>query len=291
MWMALTGDEIWKKNFQSDFGGSMMSQWGYSESPLVDGDRLVCTPGADKAIIASLDKKTGRTIWTTSSPQEQIGKAGKNGAGYSSIVIGNGAGTRQYVQLIGRGVVGVAADDGRPLWSYNRVANTTANVPTPIISGDYVFCTSGYSAGGAALVQLRKTGSRITATEVWYKQSKELQNHHGGVILVGQNLFFGHGHNNGFPVCINMRSGRSLWQKTRGAGSGSAAVVFADGHLYFRYEDGTMALIEADPQGYKLKGTFTIAARNGKSWPHPVIQDGNLYLRDQDELLCYDIRK
>ena len=286
-----SGREVWKKSFPSDFGGSMMSMWGYSESPLIDGDRLVCTPGSDRAIIASLDKRTGRTIWTTSSPQDQIGQAGKNGAGYSSIVIGNGLRVKQYIQLVGRGIVSVAADDGRPLWSYNRVANGTANVPTPIVKGDYVFCTSGYNDGGSALLQLRKTGQRIVAHEVWYKKSNELQNHHGGVVLVGDNLFFGHGHNKGFPVCVNLRSGRSLWQQTRGAGSGSAAIVCADGHLYFRYEDGTMALIEADPSAYKLKGSFKIAANNGKSWPHPVIQDGLLYLRDQDELLCYDIRK
>lgn len=286
---AMSGREVWKKNFGSDFGGSMMSQWGYSESPLIDGDKLVCTPGSDSAIIAALDKKAGRTIWTTKFPQDRIGSAGKNGAGYSSIVVGNGAGTRQYIQLIGRGVVSVAAKDGSPLWGYNRVANSTANVPTPIVSGDYVFCTSGYQDGGSALLQLRKTGGKIVANEIWYKNSKELQNHHGGVILLGPNLFFGHGHNNGFPVCVSMRQGRSLWQRTRGAGSGSAAVVFADKHLYFRYEDGTMALIEADPRSYKLKGSFKIASNNGKSWPHPVIQDGKLYLRDQHELLCYDI--
>lgn len=286
---GVSGREVWKVDFPADFGGSMMSQWGYSESPLIDGDKLVCTPGSDQAIIAALNKRTGRPIWKTSSPQQQIGPAGQNGAGYSSIVVGNGAGVRQYVQMIGRGVVGVAADDGRPLWSYNRVANGTANVPTPIISGDYVFCTSGYNDGGSALLQLRRTRGRIVANEVWYKQSRELQNHHGGVILVGQNLFFGNGHNQGFPVCVNLRSGRNNWEMTRGAGSGSAAVVFADGHLYFRYEDGTMALIEADPGSYKLKSSFKIASNNGKSWPHPVIQDGRLYLRDQDELLCYNI--
>lgn len=286
---AASGRTVWKKNFPSDFGGSMMSQWGYSESPLVDEDKLVCTPGSDNAIIAALNKKTGNTIWATKSSQDQIGQAGKNGAGYSSIVVGNGAGVRQYVQLIGRGVVGVGANDGRPLWSYNRVANVTANVPTPIISGNYVFCTSGYGDGGSALLQLAKSGRRIVANEVWYKASRELQNHHGGVILLGQNLFFGNGHNNGFPVCVNLRRGNSLWPETRGAGSGSAAIVFADNHFYFRYEDGTMALIEANPRNYKLKGKFKIASNNGKSWPHPVIQDGKLYLRDQDELLCYNI--
>lgn len=286
-----TGQAIWRKSFPNDFGGSMMSVWGYSESPLIDGDRLICTPGADQAIIVALNKRTGETIWKTSSPQNQIGPAGKNGAGYSSIVIGNGTGTKQYIQLIGRGIVSVAADDGRPLWSYNRVANTTANVPTPIVSGDYVFCSSGYNDGGSALLRLRKTRGRIVAQEVWYKTNRELQNHHGGVVLLDDHLYFGHGHNNGFPVCVHLKSGRSLWPRTRGVGSGSAAITCADGHLYFRYEDGTMALIEASPAGYNLKGSFRIAANNGKSWPHPVIHDGRLYLRDQDELLCYDVRQ
>lgn len=286
-----SGRTIWRKNFPADFGGSMMSVWGYSESPLVDGDRLICTPGSNSAIIAALDKRTGETIWKTAADQRQIGTAGKDGAGYSSIVIGNGAGIRQYVQLIGRGIVSVAAEDGRPLWSYNRVANTTANVPTPIVTGDYVFCSSGYNDGGSALLQLRRTRGRIVAQEVWYKPSRELQNHHGGVILLDDHLYFGHGHNNGFPVCVHLKSGRSQWQKTRGVGSGSAAITCADGHLYFRYEDGTMALIEATPDAYNLKGSFKIASNNGKSWPHPVIHDGRLYLRDQDELLCYDVRQ
>ena len=287
---AETGQIAWQKNFSRDFSGSMMSQWGYSESPLVDGNSLVVTPGSDSAIIASLDKRTGRTLWKTPFQQGHLGNAGKDGAGYSSIVVANCGGIKQYVQLIGRGIVSVAAKDGRPLWNYNRVANTTANVPTPVISGDYVFCTSGYNDGGAALLRIARSGTRLRASEVWYKQSRELQNHHGGVILLGQKLYFGHGHNNGFPVCVDMRSGRSQWAKTRGAGSGSAAVVFADGHLYFRYEDGVMALIEASESDYNLKSTFRIASRNGKSWPHPVIQDGKLYLREQDELLCYDIK-
>jgi outer membrane protein assembly factor BamB len=288
---AASGREVWRKNLGRDFGGRMMSGWGYSESPLIDGDRLVCTPGSDRAVIAALDKRTGRQIWATSSRQDSIGQAGKNGAGYSSIVIGNGAGTRQYVQLVGRGVIGVSAADGSPLWGYNRVANGTANVPTPVVTGDYVFCTTGYGAGGSALLQLQRSGRRIVANEVWYKRSNDLQNHHGGVVLVGSHLYFGHGHNNGFPVCVDLRSGRSRWKRTRGAGSGSAAVVFADGHLYFRYEDATMALIEAKPGGYNLKGKFRIGSNNGKSWPHPVIHDGRLYLRDQDELLCYNVRR
>ena len=284
-----SGEPQWQLNFGKDFGGKMMSGWGYSESPLVDGDYLVCTPGAPEAILAALDKKTGQVVWKT--PARNLGQRGQEGAAYSSIVISRAAGVKQYVQLVGRGVIGVEAKTGRPLWSYDQVANTTANVPTPIVKGDYVFCSSGYGDGGSALLQLSGSGGNVKVREVYYKRSNELQNHHGGMVLLGDYLYFGHGHNNGFPVCVEMLTGRTVWAPGRGPGSGSAAIVCADGHLYFRYQDHTMALIEATPEGYHLKGTFKIATRNGESWPHPVVADGKLYLRDQDELSCYDLRK
>lgn len=142
-----TGRPVWRLNFEKDFGGRMMSGWGYSESPLVDGDRLICTPGAPDAVLVALGKRTGKTIWKAALPDD-LGSKGKDGAGYSSVVISHGGGVKQYVQLTGRGVISVAADDGRFLWSYNRIANGTANIPTPIVTGDYVFCSTGYGEGG-----------------------------------------------------------------------------------------------------------------------------------------------
>lgn len=285
-----TGNVVWRKSFPRDFGGQMMSVWGYSESPLVDGDRLIVTPGASDAAMAALDKRTGALIWKAALPPNP-GPAGKDGAAYSSIVIGNGGGVKQYVQFVGRGVIGVEAETGKFLWGYNRVANTTANVPTPIVSGDLVFCSSGYDDGGSALLRLTGNRGQVAMQEVWYKTNRELQNHHGGMILVGDYVYMGHGHNNGFPVCFDLKTGRDMWRPGRGPGSGSAAVVCADGHLYFRYENGTMALIEANPKGFQLKGKFDIAINNGKSWAHPVVFGGRLYLRDQDEMICYDIRQ
>jgi len=138
------GETVWRKNFARDFGGKMMSSWGFSESPLVDGNLLLCTPGGAQAAMAALDKKTGRPVWTTAMPYG--GSHGGDGAGYSSIVISRGAGVKQYVQLVGRGVIGVAADSGQLLWRYDRIANGTANIPTPIVSGDFVFCSTGYGS-------------------------------------------------------------------------------------------------------------------------------------------------
>lgn len=284
-----TGNIVWKKNFPKDFGGRMMSGWGYSESPLVDGDRLICTPGANDAVVVALDKNTGATIWKSAMPDD-IGRRGKDGAGYSSIVISRAAGIKQYVQLTGRGVISIDAEDGSQLWTYNRIANGTANIPTPLVKGDQVFCSTGYGTG-AALLDIKRAGNGLVAEEVYFLDAKKMQNHHGGMIVFGDHIYCGHGHNNGFPLCVEFSTGKEAWSGGRGPGSGSAAILLADGHLYFRYEDGTMALIEATPDAYKLKGAFKLATKNGKSWPHPVVVDGLLYARDQDALLCYDIRK
>lgn len=281
------GEIVWQKSFSKEWKGKMMSGWGFSESPLVDGDWVICTPGGRDALMVAIDKMTGDEIWRTAA--SDLGKSGKDGAGYSSIVVSNAAGVKQYVQLTGRGLIGVDAKTGKLLWNYNRVANGTANIPTPVVDGNFVFGSSGYGTG-AALLEIKKDGDKLAAEEKYFLDAKTLQNHHGGVILLGKYLFCGHGHNKGFPICVEMATGDIAWGPERGEGSGSAAVSYADGHLYFRYQDGTMALIEADPNEYRLKGKFKIGILNGKSWAHPVIADGKLYLRDQDELIVYDIR-
>jgi len=284
------GSVLWRKDFREDFGGRMMSGWGYSESPLIDGDNLIVTPGAEDAMIAALDKTTGKVIWKAAMPGD-VGARGKDGAGYSSVVISNGGGVKQYIQLVGRGIVSVDAKNGKVLWTYNRIANGTANIPTPIVKGDYVFCSTGYGTG-AALLKIVKQGTGIDVEEQYFLNSRTLQNHHGGMVLVGDYVYCGHGHNNGLPICVELKTGEVMWGgRIRGPGTRSAAVVYADGHLYFRYENGVMALIEATPKEYRLKGSFKLATVNGRSWPHPVIYDGKLYLRDQDALMCYDISK
>ena len=286
---AEAGKEVWRKSYRNDFGGKMMSGWGYSESPLIDGDHVICTPGANDAIMAALDKKTGEVIWKTAMPAN-AGNRGGDGAAYSSVVISNAGGIKQYVQLTGRGVISADAKTGKLLWGYNKIANGTANIPTPIVDGNYVFCSTGYGTG-AALLEIKKNQGQLQAREVYFLDAKDFQNHHGGMILLDGYIYCGHGHNNGFPVCINMKTGKQAWNGGRGPGSGSAAVVYADGNLYFRYENAVMALIEASPKAYKLKSQFKLASHNGQSWPHPVIHEGKLYLRDQGTLLCYDIKK
>lgn len=286
---AADGAVVWHKSFK-EWKGKMHSGWGFSESPLVDGDRVLCTPGGADAMVVCLNKMTGDEIWK--APIPKVGDRGGDGAGYSSIVIGNGGGVKQYVQFVGRGIIGIRATDGKFLWGYNAVANGTANIPTPIPYGDFVFCSSGYNDGGSALIKLTSEGEGVKAEEVWYKGAKDLQNHHGGMIKIGDYVYFGAKHNNGFPVCVEAKTGKLVWGgETRGPGSGSAAVTSADGHLVFRYQNGEVALIEATPDSYKLKGHFKPKHQERESWAHPVIAGGKLYLREQDKLMCYDVKE
>lgn len=277
------GKIVWQKNLAKDFGGRMMSSWGYSESPLIDGDKLICTPGGKDATVLALDKKTGDVVWKGPVP-------GGDGAGYASPVISEAAGVRQYVTLLRGGIVGVSAKDGKFLWKYGRIANGTANIPTPIVRGNYIFCSTGYQTG-SALLELKGDSNGIKAEEKYFLSGKELQNHHGGLVLIGDHIYGGHGHNNGIPVCLDMMKGTFAWKQEKGVGKGSAAVLYADGMLYFRYQDGLMVLIEATPQSFKQVSSFMLPDRSGKnSWPHPVIANGRMYIRDQDVLLCFDVK-
>jgi outer membrane protein assembly factor BamB len=287
---ASTGAMRWQKSMPRDYNGKMMSDWKFAESPLVDGNKVVFTPGSFGALLAAVDKRTGKDIWRAEGGA-RVGTAGSNGAGYSSIVVSNGGGVRQYIQLAGRGLFGVNAESGKLLWNYNRIANDVANISTPVVRDDYVFASTGYGTG-AVLLKLEKNADGVAAKEVYFLDSKTFQNHHGGFILLGDFLYAGHGHNNGFPICIEFLTGKVRWGgnvRPEGA-TGSAAVAYADGHLYFRYQNGVMKLMEASPEGYKETGSFRIPGVSKPSWSHPVVLGGKLYLREQDSLLCYRLQ-
>ena len=284
--LSTAGEVVWKKDFEDEWGGRMMSGWGFAESVLVDGDVAVCTPGGRDALMVALDKKTGAEVWRCKAPD--LGDNGNDGAGYASAVISNGAKVKQYVQMTGRGLVGVRASDGRLLWHYNRIANRTANIPDALVSGDHVFCSTGYGAG-AALLRLTGDGDGVRAEEVYFLNSRTLQNHHGGMVLVDGYVYCGHKHNGGDPICIELKTGKVMWGPEKPAGRRSGCVTYADGHLIYRYESGEVALVEATPKGYRPRGSFKPEHQERESWAHPVVSGGRLYLREQDKLMCYQL--
>jgi outer membrane protein assembly factor BamB len=279
-----TGKQKWQKSLTKDLGGSLMvPKWGYSESPLVDGDKVICTPGGKDGALAALDKLTGAVLWRSRDVTDA--------AGYSSPIVADVGGVRQYVQLTAKAVIGVDAKEGKLLWRYDDTGFQTAVIPTAIFHDDYVFATSGYKAG-CELLHLVPDGSGTKAEKVY--RNNNMVNHHGGVVLVRDHLY---GYSDGSKawVCLEIKTGKPVWAEKK---LDKGSLTCADTRLYCYGEDsGTVALVEASPAGWKEDGRFTIPEKSQirkpggtKFWTHPVVANGRLYLRDQDLLFCYDVK-
>ncbi|HMP00875.1 MAG TPA: PQQ-like beta-propeller repeat protein [Gemmatales bacterium] len=280
---ASDGKIKWRKNLEKDLDGKMMSMWGFSESVFIDGDKLICTPGGDKATMVALRKRDGSEVWRASVP-------GAGGAGYGSVTPIDVGGFRIYMNWVKTGLLGIDAKTGKLLWRYDKAANGTANIPTPIVHENYVFCSTAYRTG-SALLKLTPSRTGVDAEQVYFITPQRYQNHHGGTVLLGDYLYGGHGQNDGKLTCIEFKTGEIKWQE-RGIGQGSCAILYADGMLYCRYQDGTLALVEANPERMVMVSKFKLPYDGGKpSWPHPVISKGKLYIREQDMLMCFNIKE
>lgn len=274
-----TGKEIWTKDLKEAFGGDKGDGWGYSESVLIDGDVLVCTPGKEKNTMVAMNKMTGEKIWSSSRP-------GDKGAGHACIVITDIGGTKVYVNTTASGGLGVRASDGKLLWTWED-PQATAVIPTPVVRNDYVFLVAGYNSGGTLLKQIPGAGGEVTVEKV-YGLKKDLRNKHGGVLLMGDYLY-GDKDDAGVPYCADFLTGEVKWNK-RGTGRDSAAMAAADNRLYIMFANGTLVLAKAEPGDYVETGSFKVGEAKRPFWSHPVIAEGKLYIRDQDRILVYDIK-
>ncbi len=275
------GKLLWKKTMK-ELGGKV-PQWGYTESPLVDGKLVVCTPGGAQGAMAALDKMTGAVVWQS--------KEFTDLAQYSSIIVVNHNGARQYIQLTMQSVAGVAAADGKLLWRSDWVGKI-AVIPTPIFHDGCVYVTSGYKAG----CKLVKIGEGNQVSDVY--SSPLMENHHGGVVLVGDYLY-GHSLSAGW-VCQNFKTGEQVWADKKVLGKGAIGCC-TEGLLYCLSESNgkdpaAVVLIEASPKGWKEHGRFTLdpqttqRSSKGRIWTHPVVANGKLYLRDQELIFCFDVK-
>jgi outer membrane protein assembly factor BamB len=269
---ALDGGVIWQRNILRDFNGRNIP-WLISESPLIDGANVVVTPGGRNAGMVALDKMTGKTVWVAKELSDE--------AGYASPIVTTVQGIRAIATLTADAGVGVRASDGRLMWRYPRVANGTANITTPVAVDNKVFYSSAYGTGGALLVLAPQNGL-LLAQEVYF--TREMQNHHGGVIVLDGNLY---GFHNSILACLELATGKLLW-RDRSVGKG--AITYADRHFYILSEDNVVGLVEATPAGYREKGRFRIADQGLPSWAHPVVSNGRLYIRNQGVVASYDVR-
>lgn len=265
------GTIAWTRNILAEFGGRNPN-WLLSESPLVDGPHVIVTPGGRGAGLVALDKKTGKTVWTAGDLNDP--------AAYSSAILADVQGVRTIITLTSQAAVGVRAVDGKLMWRYTKIANDTANITTPVFFNNRVFVTSAYNTGGA-LLRLAAAGGEVKADEVYF--TRDLMNHHGGVVLVNGYLY---GYSNAILTCLEAETGKVQW-RDRSVGKGS--LTYADGRLYVLGEGNTVGLVDASPAAYVERGRFQIPDQGWPSWAHPVVAGGRLYLRNQDVLSSRDI--
>jgi outer membrane protein assembly factor BamB len=276
--------------------------WGYSESPLVDGDQVVVTPGGTGGVMMAFDKQNGKPVWRS---KELPGEAA-----YSSIMPAEIGGVRQYVQTVTRGLdggtAGIAAKDGKLLWykPNKRYHDTYAMCPTPIVRGDLVYVTAGYSAG-CNLYKITKQGNAFKAEEQYPDEAQRLMvNDHGGVVLVGEYLF-GNSDTKGW-VCQDLKTGKEMWSNKRKL-EGKGSLTCAGNRLYLlseNSEESEAVLLNPSPKGWEEHGRFKLplaeerlekrearpSSRSAGVWTHPVVANGRLYLRDQEFIFCYDVK-
>ncbi|QDT38860.1 PQQ-binding-like beta-propeller repeat protein [Stratiformator vulcanicus] len=281
---AASGQIDWNLNILQKFGGQNIV-WGISESPLVDGDTVVVTPGSQngQGTVVGLNKESGATSWTCSIP-------GNPQPSYSSpIKLSSGGnfgagGLNQYVVFTSKGLVGISVENAMPLWGDDSASNGTANCSIPLQFGSSVFYSSDYGTGGS-LVRINNRGGGFQAAVAFH--TDDLKNHHGGMAIDGDYVY-GTSGDAGILACVDLNNGQTIW-RDRSVGKG--ATIYVDGKLIVRSERGPVALVRATSNGYEEMARFDQPERSGRpAWPHPVVAKGRLFLRDQDKLLCFNVK-
>lgn len=275
---AKTGKEFWKRDLIKEYEATL-PVWAYAESPVVDGDKLVCWPGGKKASVVALNKKTGETLWETPGFDSV--------SGYATMAVFEHGGLRAYANMNQHGLLIVRADNGKRLLFYEHKTAYDVNATMPYYKDGKILISSGYGSG-TELLELSVDGDKASIKQIW--QEKKLDNQHGGLIVHNGYIYgSSHHYKRGVWLCLKWEDGSIAWEN-RGVGQGG--VAFADGMLYClgEAEDGKLALVKATPEKYEETGRFNLPEEGaGKFWAHPVVSDKKLYIRHAASIYCFDI--
>lgn len=266
------GKKVWSVDLMARFGARNL-QWGMTESPLVDGDRVFCTPGGRRVMMAALDRHSGETVWTIKGTGET--------SGYCSPCLIRHGGKRLILTMTGASIVGVDPDTGELLWRHSHVTDYSVNANTPLYHDGHIYAVSGYGTGGQ-MFALSEDGKSVK--RVW-SQAK-LDSQMGAAVLV-DGYIYGSGHKNRGWHCLDWKTGKVMYSARKIGNKG--AIIFSDGMMYCYSERGDVALVKPDHQEFMVVSSFRIKKGSGEHWAHPVIHDGRLYIRHGDALMVYQI--
>ncbi len=268
------GKKIWSVNLIEEFGARNL-QWGMTESPLVDGDRVFYTPGGRGVMFVALDRHSGRTIWKI--------KGNGQTSGYCSPCLVKHGERRLLLTMTANYVVGIDADTGEYLWHHSHVTDYDVNANTPLYHDGYLYTVSGYSTGGQ-MFKLSEDGKSIQ--QVWTQDTLDSQM--GAAVLVA-GYIYGSGHSSRGWHCLDWKTGKVQYTAREIGNKG--AIIFSDGMMYCYSERGDVALVKPNPRMFEVVSSFRIREGTGEHWAHPVIKDGRLYIRHGDALMVYEIAK
>ncbi len=272
------GKKLWSLNILEQFQGKNII-WALAESVMIDGDRAICSPGGEDASVVALDKLTGDVVWKTPSTGDQ--------AGYATATLAECQGLRMILAMTGKALIGVRAEDGELLFRHEHETKYDVNATKPLYHDGHVFISSGYGTTGSALLKINVDGDTASAEEVW--RSREMDNHHGGVVLYEGHVYGAADRfNRAKWICLDWKTGEMKYAE-RGVGKGS--LTMAEGMLYTMNENRQVGLVRATPDGHQVISQFEIP-EGGKdpTWAHPVVCGGRLYIRHDDRLFAYDVR-
>jgi outer membrane protein assembly factor BamB len=270
---AESGRQVWTLNILEEFGAQNI-KWALAESIVIDGNNLICCPGGPKASVVALDKATGSTVWTAESTNEQTS--------YATPAVAECGGLRMILTMNAKALLGVNADNGELLFRYPHETRYDVHATTPIYHDGQIFISSGYGSG-SEMLKLSVQGQEASVEQLW--EYKELDNHHGGVILL-DGYIYGTS-SRGKWICLDWDTGDMAYSES---GVGKGSLTYADGMLYTFSENRQMGLVEATPAGHKVISQFELpSGGSGKSWAHPVVCGRRLYLRHSDQLSAYDV--
>ncbi len=273
---ARTGKVLWHVNILERFKGRNIS-WALAESLLIDGQKVICTPGGEEIGLAALDKTTGKTIWTCRGTGDK--------PGYCSPILVEYQGARIIVTLMAKSIVGVDAETGKLLWKVPHKTPFDENIMTPIHRDGCIFVSTRTT--GSRLLRLVVEGGRVGVEQLWHTTKMDIQHEHA-VLLDGH--VYGSCHSAaGVPwAVLEWKTGNRTYG---GKGIGRASLTYADGHLYLVNHRGQVALVRPRADRFDLVSTFRIPRKGrGPVWAHPVVCGGRLYVRHGDFLFCYDIQ-
>ena len=271
---ATTGKELWVKELAQEYDAPA-TEYGYSESVYIDGDRLYVRPAGKKGYLVCLDKSDGSLVWANTEI------AGVEG--YSSPVVHESGGYKQVIGASSVAYNGVDAATGKLLWSVDFINQHACNISDAVVSNENVFISSGYGKG-SMMFRLNMSEGKITPEKVW--EFVPLDNHHGGVIL-HDGYLYGSGSQSKGWFCVDFLTGEQKWRST----GEEAAITYADGMIYMLSQRGTMTLVKATPEKYETGGSFKVPeGGKGMCWAHPVVCGGRLYIRHDDRLFVYGVK-